>query len=117
MRQSSKVILLLTLTDLGLKYLAVRGNYAVINQGVSFGIIIGSEWIIWCLWAVFFVWLYKQKMWLVLAGGGANLVSRVVWGGVVDCLPFFGMFYNNLADYMIVGGIVIYGYTYFVRRS
>jgi lipoprotein signal peptidase len=106
----------LLIIDLGWKYLAVIGNYAVINPGVSFGLRMSSEWMIWGLWIVFFIWLYKQKMWLVLAGGVANLASRIVWGGVVDYLPFFGLFYNNLADYMIVGGIIIYGYTHIVRR-
>lgn len=97
----------LFLLDLGLKYLAVRGNYAVINQGVSFGLKIGSIWIYWVVWTILFVWLYKRKMWLILAGGAANLMSRIVWGGVVDYLPFWGMFYNNLADYMIVGGVFV----------
>jgi lipoprotein signal peptidase len=116
MRQSTAVTRWLFFVDLLVKYLAVRGNYAVINLGVSFGIKMGSEWLFWALWAIILVWLYQQKMWLILAGGAANLVSRVVWGGVVDYLPFFGLFYNNLADYMIVGGIIIYGYTHIVRR-
>lgn len=106
-KQNKFLILALFFFDFGLKYLAVRGNYAVINSGVSFGIKMGSEWVVWMLWLVFFVWLYRQKMWLVAAGGAANLVSRVVWGGVVDYLPFFGLFTNNLADYMIVGGVVL----------
>lgn len=97
--------------DLSLKYLAVSGDYAVINQGVSFGVKIGSEWWIWIVYMFLFVWLYRQKIWLVLAGGVANAVSRIVWGGVVDYFSFYGLFSNNLADWMIVVGTVFFIYT------
>ena len=92
--------------DLSLKYFAVSGDYAVINQGVSFGVKMGSEWWIWIVYTVIFVWLYKQKMWLILAGGVANVISRVVWGGVVDYWSFLGWFFNNLADWMVVVGAI-----------
>ncbi len=101
-------IWLLLCLDLLLKYFAVRGDYAVINQGFSFGVLMGSEWVFWIILSVLFVWLYRHKMWMILAGGAANVVSRIVWGGVVDYWNFFGIFHNNLADWMIVGGMVMY---------
>ena len=99
--------------DLVLKYWAVRGDYAVINQGYAFGIKMGTEWIFWLVVSIVFVWLYRQKMWLILAGGVANVVSRIVWGGVVDYWNLYGLFSNNLADWMITIGLVVYGYEHF----
>lgn len=98
--------------DLILKYLAVRGDYAVINQGISFGVIMGSEWIFWILISIIFVWLFSERMWLVLAGGVANVISRIVWGGVVDYWNFWGLFTNNLADWMIGVGVLLYALQY-----
>lgn len=94
--------------DLLLKYFAVRGDYAVINPGLAFGVLMGSEWVFWVFVSVIFVWLYRHKLGLILAGGAANALSRVVWGGVVDYWNFWGLLHNNLADWMIVGGILLY---------
>lgn len=102
----------LLMIDLLLKYLAIRGDYAVINQGFSFGVKMGTEWIFWLILSIVFVWLYRQKMWLILAGGVANGVSRIVWGGVVDYWSFYGLFSNNLADWMIAVGVVFYAIQY-----
>jgi len=102
----------LVILDLLLKDLAVDGNYAVINQGFAFGIKMGTEWIFWIALSIVFVWLYQKKMWLVLAGGVANAVSRIVWGGVVDYWNLFGLFSNNLADWMIAGGVILYAIQY-----
>lgn len=54
---------------------------------------------------------------LIVLGGVSNLWSRFWYGGVVDNWVLGGMLYNNLADYLIVFGAFIYGYTYFVRRQ
>lgn len=45
---------------------------------------------------------------MIVIGGTGNLISRVKYGGVVDNLSFFGIFYNNVWDYLIFIGIVIY---------
>ena len=105
--QLSAAIIFFTL-DLILKYFYVSGNNAVINRGISFGVLISSNFIYLILISVIFIWLYREKMWLILAGGMANLVSRIVWGGVVDYWNFFGLFSNNLADWMIGVGLVVY---------
>lgn len=49
-------------------------------------------------------------------GGGLNLSERIGAGYVSDPFSFFGLGYNNMADYLIFFGLVIYGYSYFVRR-
>lgn len=53
---------------------------------------------------------------LVIIGGIMNTYQRVTSGVVVDNLPMFGLGYNNFADYLIFFGVLVYGYTYFVRR-
>ena len=53
---------------------------------------------------------------LVIIGGIMNTYQRVTIGGVLDNLPMFHFGYNNLADYLIFFGVLVYGYTYFVRR-
>lgn len=110
------IVWLLLMVDLGFKYLAVRGEYAVINEGVSFGVFLGSEVLLWVVLSIIFIWLYRHKLWLILAGGMANIVSRLVWGGVVDYWNFFGLFHNNLADWMIVGGLADYCFKAFRRK-
>lgn len=81
---------------------------------VPFAVIIAAEFLV----AYLFV-KEPRGRWalsLVLLGGALNIFSRVSYGGVQDNWNFFGLFYNNLADYLIVIGIVLYGYRYFVRR-
>jgi len=101
-----------------------------LNQGISFGLLPGiSVWI-----EVIFVVLLgvyavmpahagkTRELWgrigllMMIVGGGLNVFSRVVHGGVLDYWNFLGLFYNNLADYLIFFGIVVYGCSYFVRR-
>lgn len=45
-----------------------------------------------------------------------NIYDRIRYGYVVDNWNLAGVLYNNLADYIIFAGLVIYGYSYFVRR-
>jgi len=89
----------------------------MINSGVAFGLYPGIPW-----WVIALVLLgliiYAVKMrelWgrvgvgLIIVGGAGNLVSRWVNGGVVDNWNFLGLFYNNVWDYLIVAGLVVYG--------
>lgn len=96
----------------------------MLNRGISFGMFGGvSVWflgIVICLLVVYAVKM--RELWgrvgvgLIILGGIGNLVSRIIYGGVVDNLNFFGLFYNNVWDYLIFAGLLLYGYTYFVRR-
>lgn len=56
------------------------------------------------------VWLWVHRAWfageaLVLAGGISNLVDRILWGQVVDYIPFFGWSVFNVADGLLVLGV------------
>lgn len=89
----------------------------MINQGVSFGLAVpvwltylGLGAVVWLL-----VWDHIRLkrtwqgagLWLILAGGVMNMVSRVKYGGVVDNWSLLWLS-NNLADYLISIGLIIY---------
>lgn len=88
----------------------------MINQGITFGLIPGiSPWILVLLLVLLSVYALKMReLWgrvgllLVIVGGGGNLASRLEYGGVKDNWSLFGIIYNNVWDYLIVAGLVIY---------
>ena len=102
----------------------------MLNKGISFGLfssipvwVIALVLICLVVYAVLPAQVGKvRELWgrvgviLIVFGGVGNLVSRVIYGGVRDYWNFFGLFYNNIWDYLITLGLIIYGYTYFVRR-
>lgn len=49
---------------------------------------------------------YKLPILLILTGGFSNLIDRVIYGGVVDYINFFGVLYNNLSDFLIIVGLL-----------
>ncbi|MEK7211662.1 MAG: signal peptidase II [Patescibacteria group bacterium] len=49
----------------------------------------------------FFFWL------LIFFGAGSNFFDRAAYGGTIDYLNFFGVSFVNLADGMILAGIII----------
>ncbi|MEI6690885.1 MAG: signal peptidase II [bacterium] len=94
------------------------------NSGVSFGLFQGIP-IAWIgvVWVLVVVLLVKEKtnlarlgLLMIAIGGLMNFWQRLIMGSVVDPWLFLGLIYNNLADYIIVVGLLIYGYTNFVRR-
>lgn len=96
----------------------------MVNEGVAFGlwqgIPVGVVGIVWLV--LFYVALKMRELWervgaiLILIGGGMNIYDRLRYGGVVDSFNFANVLYNNIWDYLIVLGLLIYGYSYFVRR-
>lgn len=96
----------------------------MVNEGVAFGLFPEiSVYVIGVVWVGLFVFALKMReLWgrigaiLILIGGGMNIYDRLRYGGVVDNLNFVNVLYNNVADYLIVAGLLIYGYTHFVRR-
>lgn len=88
----------------------------MLNKGISFGLLPGvSIWIEIILLVVLIVYAVKtRELWgrigllMMIFGGIGNLVSRILHGGVLDYWNFFGLFYNNLADWLIVGGLFVY---------
>ena len=87
----------------------------MLNKGISFGFLPGiSNILIGAVIVVLIVYALKVRelivkigLGLMIIGGMGNLYQRVTYGGVVDNLNFFGLFYNNVFDYLIVIGAII----------
>ncbi len=96
----------------------------MLNQGVSFGLFQGIPvWVVGLIWIALFVYAVKMReLWgkvgviLILMGGAGNIISRVVYGGVVDNWNFLGILHNNVWDWMIGVGVVIWLYQEFRRK-
>ena len=89
------------------------------NYGVSFGV---SGWIFIFLSIVLVVFL--TKIWwknsfkgidLIVAGGWINLIDRINFGYVRDYWQV-GRIYNNLADWMIQVGVIIFLSQIWIRK-
>jgi signal peptidase II len=93
----------------------------MLNRGVSFGLLPGiSNILIGVVIVSLVIYAVKVReligrlgLGLMIIGGLGNLYQRVMYGGVVDNLNFFGLFYNNVFDYLIVGGAVVLIFEYF----
>lgn len=95
------------------KLWARQQGWVVINHGISFSWLNGQ--ISWLVLAIItfiigtFLWNYlvdaRAEVLVILAGAIANLIDRIVWGGVLDWwpVPFIGL-KNNLADWTIFVG-------------
>ncbi len=130
------VILSLFLIDIYLKYFIDQGFFSklnfinyVHNQGVVFGLYIPPQFlivlsaiIILLLIVVFFSYLKEELFYFSLSilfiifGALSNFIDRVALGYVVDYidLPFWPVF--NLADVMIVAGVVLFFY-FSIRKT
>jgi len=88
----------------------------MLNKGISFGFLPGISNVLIALVLIGLIvyavkvreLIVKLALGLMVAGGMGNLYQRLMYGGVVDNLNFFGLFYNNVFDYLIVGGAVVY---------
>lgn len=97
----------------------------MLNSGVAFGWFVGlPSWVGLLFLPILIIVAVKTRellarlgIILMIIGGCINTYQRIKVGVVVDNLPMFGLGYNNLADYLIFFGLVLYGYSYFVRRS
>lgn len=87
----------------------------MLNLGISFGFLPTLPYWVF-IFILFGLVIYAVKMRelfgkigivLIIIGGGGNFYSRLVYGGVVDNLSFFGIFYNNIWDYLIAAGVLI----------
>lgn len=101
----------LVLVDQGIKAMLVNAKMRVINSGMAFGL--GQAWpnfwqgvVMGLLILVIIKFRFNWQTALVTAGGLANLIDRIRWGGVVDYLTVgFGLRFN-LADSLIVVGLL-----------
>lgn len=96
----------------------------MLNPGISFGLFPSLPiWLFSIILLGLIIYALKMRelvgrigLVMIIVGGVGNLMSRIIYGGVVDNLNLFGLVYNNPSDYLIFFGLIIYGYTYFIRR-
>lgn len=81
------------------------------NYGISFGI---EGWF-FVLLSIIFVVILSITWWknnfvgisFIVAGGWINLIDRIIFGYVRDYWQF-GWIYNNIADWIIQIGVIIF---------
>ncbi|MBI2465575.1 signal peptidase II [Candidatus Shapirobacteria bacterium] len=83
------------------------------NYGVSFGQSFpGIIFISALLLVVLIVMAWRDRkvsLWLVVLGGGLNLIERLFFGYVRDYWKIPGIsLYNNINDWLIFGGVAWY---------
>jgi len=102
------------------------------NEGVNFGIPLGSKWVliglalVICAWI--FLWMYRDRpgagtqisAGFVLGGAIGNVIDRVIYGAVADflnmsCCGIDNPFVFNVADIFIFAGAI--GLVFFVKDS
>lgn len=54
---------------------------------------------------------------LILAGGLSNIIDRFFRPGVIDWIPFFGLWFNLADIFITLGVILIIGQNFLSRRS
>ena len=87
-------------------------SIVVKNYGISFSI----HWVDSLLLNIIFIlivgWFYfKEKSYflvLILVGGLVNLIDRLLFGYVRDYWNFFELFVNNLNDWFVGGGVLLF---------
>lgn len=101
-------------------------DYVVWNTGISLGFLSPDSLaeklflqIFIVVIIVFFLWWLVTEsrksskdrtvvilLGLVIAGGVSNFVDRVIWGRVMDFIPFFSLWTFNIADFSITIGVL-----------
>jgi len=104
-------VISLVLLDQGIKAMLVSSELRVINSGVAFGL--GGAWpqlwqwlMIGLLLGLLIKFKFNWQTGLITAGGLANLIDRVRWGGVIDYLAISLGLRFNLADCLILAGLI-----------
>lgn len=64
-----------------------------------------------------FINKHKYPIFIILTGGLSNLIDRYIYGGVVDYLDFFGLLKNNIADYLIILGLILLIVGLFLKKE
>jgi len=98
-----------------------RAQRRMLNRGIAFGWLEGLPYWVGVLGIVILITfavktrelIARVGLVLVIVGGIMNTYQRVTMGVVVDNLLMFHFGYNNLADYLIFFGLLVYGYSYY----
>lgn len=61
--------------------------------------------------------LTKIALLLLISGGFSNLIDRILFGHVIDYLPFFNLFTYNIADIFITTGGVLFLFSLIIKRD
>ncbi|OGD86175.1 hypothetical protein A2Z23_02275 [Candidatus Curtissbacteria bacterium RBG_16_39_7] len=111
--------------DQGTKIVSILLNFSTKkSQALAFGFL-SPDLAYLTLLFLFLIFLFfpKEKdsdyfsFGLFLGGGAANLIDRVRLGYVLDNLPFFSLFWFNLADFSIFLSICILAIRVFFKRK
>jgi len=102
---------LILIVVFGLHEYFCRINEVILNFGISFGIEIDKYFVL-LLIILLLVVLWRQMnkdygIYLVFVGGLINLFDRLRFVGVRDYWNFFGLFYNNINDWLIAIGVFL----------
>jgi len=100
-------------------YLATKFEI-VENRGISFGINLPLEEMLLVMLLVMLLTLlvknFKRSIYLVFIGGLINFADRLFFGFVRDYFKVL-FFYNNLADWVIFVGVILYVVNFFDEKS
>jgi len=100
-------------------YLATKFEI-VENRGISFGINLPLEEMFLVMFLVMLLTLlvknFKWSIYLVFIGGLINFADRLFFGFVRDYFKVL-FFYNNLADWVIFVGVILYVVNFFDEKS
>lgn len=111
-------VISLVMLDQGIKGMLVNSEFRLINSGAALGL--GGAWgqmwqliVIILLLAIIIKFKFNWQTSLITAGGLANLIDRARWGGVVDYLAISILPRFNLADCLILAGLLGLMYSLF----
>jgi len=91
------------------------------NTGISFGLKFGGVFLNLIVLMILSWWLLRKEnekiLLVVWMGGGLNLIDRLRFGFVRDYWSFAFGLYNNLADWLIALGLVVFIINLWMKRS
>jgi len=92
-----------------------RGEY-VINKGLALGMLGDHEFLMYLflplvIILIFILWVkfrhFRIPLALIYAGAVSNLIDRLLYNGVIDYIEVWIFPVFNIADIMIVAGVVL----------
>lgn len=114
------IILILIIIDQVIKQTIVNHDiFYTCNYGIAFGIRL-PIYLLTIFWIgimayIFYLWWQKRKenilqqlpFLLIIAGGLSNIIDRILYGCIVDYIPFLNISVFNFADVLITSGVVL----------